>query len=104
MELACFRVVQDALAYIAQHANATEVWLSLRSSAEELQLSLRHNAAGFNAAGSDDRADARSLVLIGMEERVRQVGGSLEIKSSRGGGTEILAVFPRSVHKDRLQK
>jgi signal transduction histidine kinase len=104
VELACFRVVRDALAHIAQHANATEVWLSLRCSADELQLSLRDNGAGFNAAGSHDRADARSLVLIGMEERVRQVGGSLEVKSSPGGGTEIHAVFPQTAPKNRRQK
>lgn len=104
VELACFRVVQDALANIAQHANATEVWLSLRTSADELQLSLRDNGAGFNAAEIHDRADDQGLVLIGMEERVRQVGGSLEIKSSLGSGTEIHAVFPQSVPKDRLQK
>jgi len=104
VELACFRVVQDALANIAQHANATEVWLSLRISADELQLSLRHDGAGFNAAQIHDRADDRSLALSGMEERVRQVGGRLEIKSSPGSGTEIHAVFPLSVPKDRLQK
>jgi signal transduction histidine kinase len=104
VELACFRVVQDALANIAQHANATEVWLSLHIRADELQLSLRDNGAGFNAAGIHDRADDQSLLLSGMEERVRQVGGSLEIKSSPGGGTEINAVFPPSVPKGRLQK
>ena len=104
VELACFRVVQDALAHIAQHANATEVWLSLRTSADELQLSLRDNGAGFNPAEIHDRADGRSLVLVGMGERVRQVGGSLEIKWSPGSGTEIHAVFPQSVPKDRLEK
>ncbi len=101
VELACFRVVQDALANIAQHVNTTDVWLSLRCSAEALELSLRDNGAGLIAAGSHDRADAQSLALIGMEERVRQVGGDLEVRSGPGGGTEIHAVFPRSVPKAR---
>jgi signal transduction histidine kinase len=104
VELACFRVVQDALANIALHASATEVWLSVRTGADELQLSLRDNGAGFNAAGIRDRVDEQSLALIGMEDRVRQAGGSLEIKSSPGSGTEILAVFSVSVEKGRLQK
>jgi signal transduction histidine kinase len=104
VELACFRVMQDALANIAQHANATEVWLSLRIIADELQLSLRDNGAGSNAAAIHDRADHRSRVLIGTEERVRQAGGSLKIKSSPRGGTEIHAVFPLSVAKGRIQK
>jgi len=102
--LACFRVVQDALAHIAQHADVTEVWLVLRDCAGELQLSLRDNGAGFDAAGVHDRARAQSLLLIGMQERVRQVGGSLEIKASPGSGGEILAVFPRAVPKDGLQE
>jgi len=104
VELACFRVVQDALANIAQRASATEVWLSLRAGADALQLNLRDNGAGFNAAEVHGRADEQSLVLIGMQQRARQVGGSLEVKSSPGGGTEIHAVFPRSVDKDRLPK
>lgn len=104
VELACFHVVQDALANIAQHANATEVWLSLHISADELQLSLRDNGAGFNAAAIHDRADDRSLVLIAMEERVRQARGRFEIESSPDSGTVIHAVFPKSVPKDRLQK
>ena len=103
VELACFRVVQDALANIARHASATEVWLSLRTGEDELQLSLRDNGAGFNAPGMRERADEQSLALLGMQERVRQVGGSLDIKSSPGGGTEIHAVFPKAVSTDRLQ-
>ena len=100
VELACLRVVQAALAHIAQHANATEVWLSLRTSADALLLSLRDNGTGFDAAASRDRAHAQSLALIGMEERVRQFGGSLTIKASLDGGTEIHAVFPQSAPKD----
>jgi signal transduction histidine kinase len=97
MELACLRVVQDALANIARHANATEVWLSLRTNADELQLSLRDNGVKFTGAEIGDRADDQSLALTGLEERVRRVGGRLEIKSSLGGGTEIHAVFPQAV-------
>lgn len=104
VEIACFRVVQDALANIAQRASATEVWLSLRTGADELQLSLRDNEAGSDAAGIHDRAADWSLVLIGMQERVRQVGGSLKMKSSPGGGTEFHAVFPQSAPKERLQE
>jgi signal transduction histidine kinase len=103
VELACFHVVQDGLANIAQNANASEVWLTLRISADELQLSLRDNGTGFNAAKVHERADRRSRMLTGMEDRVREVGGSMEIKSNPGSGTEIHALFPRSVQEDRLQ-
>jgi two-component system sensor histidine kinase UhpB len=104
IELACFRVVQDALANIAQRANATEVWLSVRTGADALQLMLRDDGAAIDAAATRDPADSQSLVLIGIEERVRQVGGSLEIKARPGGGTEMHAVFPLSDRQDRLQE
>ena len=100
--LACFRVVQDAFAQIAKHAGATEVWLDLRSASDELRLSLRDNGAGLDATVVHSSADGQSLVLLGMEERVRQVGGSLEVKLQPGGGTEINAVFPCSVPKHLL--
>jgi signal transduction histidine kinase len=103
VELVCFRVVQDALANIARHANATEVWLNLRSSADGLQLSLHDNGMEFNAAGIRDRTDGQSLALTGLEERIRRAGGRLEIKSSAGGGTEFHAVFPQSVPRDQPQ-
>jgi signal transduction histidine kinase len=104
VELACFRVVQDALANIAQHANATEVWLSVGTSADALQLMLRDDGAEIDAAAPRDPADSESLVLIGIEERVRQAGGSLEIKPRPGGGTEMHAVFPLAERQERLQE
>lgn len=121
VEVACFRVAQEALANVAQHAKATAVWVSLCDCAEGLKLSVRDDGIGFDAgdihsstgqhrlepqelqpaAGqSYERADMPSshkkFGLLGMEERVRQVGGRLEISSSPGHGTEICAIFPSS--------
>ena len=103
VELACFRIVQDALEHISRHAHATEVWLSVRTGADALQLSLRDNGSGFNAAAMSASADERSLALLGMQERARQAGGSLEIRTNAAGGTELLGVFPSSAPSDRQQ-
>ncbi|MBI2960388.1 MAG: HAMP domain-containing protein [Betaproteobacteria bacterium] len=97
VELACFRVVQEALANARQHAKATEVWLSLRLGAGELRLNLRDDGIGFDANGMRNSKPSLSLGLIGMEERARQLGGRLEIKSSPGNGTAIDAAFPLRV-------
>lgn len=94
VELACFRVVQAGLANIARHAKATEVWIVLRNGADGLQLILRDNGTGFDAARIDQQMNWRSLELLAMQERVRQVGGRLEIRSSPDNGTEIQAIFP----------
>ncbi|MBI4289872.1 MAG: HAMP domain-containing protein [Betaproteobacteria bacterium] len=94
VELACFRVVQEALTNVAQHARAAGVWVSLRRSGDELELSLRDNGVGFDAAGMRERVSGRGLGLMAMEERIRQLGGRLEIKSTPGSGTEVHAVLP----------
>jgi signal transduction histidine kinase len=94
VETACFRLVQAALANIAAHANATEIWVSLRENGDELQLCVRDNGIGFNAAGIQNRPEGADFGLMGMAERARQVGGRMDLESSPGKGTEVRAVFP----------
>jgi signal transduction histidine kinase len=94
IELACFRVAEEALNNVARHANATEVWVSLRESGNALHLNVRDNGVGFVAGDDADGNPEKNLGLFGMAERIRQVGGRLEIKSKPGGGTEILAALP----------
>jgi len=93
VEIACFRVVQEALANVARHANATQVWVSLRRSDDELQLSVRDNGFGFDAGGTGERIGHAGLGLSGMAERVRQVAGRMDVRSSRDSGTEIEVRF-----------
>jgi signal transduction histidine kinase len=93
LELACFRIAQEALANVASHASATEVWVSLRQSADELQLRVRDNGVGFDTAEIQEGSGARSPGLSGLEERVRQAGGRIEFRSTPGGGTEVYARF-----------
>lgn len=94
VETACFRMVQEALANIAKHANATEVWVSLRENGNQLQLRVRDNGMGFNAAEIQKGPEGASLGLIEMAERARQVGGQIDFESSPGNGTDIRAIFP----------
>jgi two-component system sensor histidine kinase UhpB len=93
VEIACFRVVQEALTNVAQHALATEVWVSLRRNNGELQLSVRDNGLGFDKGNISARGEHAGFGLIAMAERVRQVGGHMEIKSNPGTGTEIQVRF-----------
>lgn len=97
VETACFRLAQGALANIAKHAAATEVWVSLSENGDELQLRVRDNGVGFNLAEIRKLPAGANLGLIEMAERARQVGGRVDFESSPGKGTEVLAVFPRAV-------
>ncbi len=92
VELACYRVAERALALIAQHAKATHLWLSLHEQADGLELKIRDNGVGFNAAC--DPTASSAIGLIEMEERARQVGGSLELEPGQGSGAQIRALFP----------
>jgi signal transduction histidine kinase len=93
VELACFRLVQEALNNVALHADATEVWVSLSRSPEEFLVSVRDNGVGFDAVAIRRQVVYENLGLLQIEERVRQVAGRVEIDSHPGRGTEIRARF-----------
>ena len=99
VERACFRVLQEGLNNVLYHAKATEVWVHVHQGADELELWIRDNGIGFdrNAVRAENRREGGSLGLFGMQIRAKQVGGSVEIKSTAGAGTEVRAVFPLPV-------
>ena len=99
VERACFRVLQEALTNVLEHAQASEVWVHLRRRGDELELGIRDDGIGFDHTperGKLHPEDA-GLGLFGMQIRAKQVGGSVKIESTPGVGTKIGAVFPFSV-------
>jgi signal transduction histidine kinase len=94
VELACFRIVQEAVSNAIRHARAGEIAVSLRRRAGALQLSIRDNGVGFDVdeifRSSQDMA---SLGLIGMRERISGLDGQFRLDSSLGAGTEVSATF-----------
>jgi signal transduction histidine kinase len=92
---ASFRVAQEALTNVARHASAKNVWLEVRRMSRGLELVVRDDGVGFDVGAARDRAtQGASLGLLGMEERVALTGGSIDIHSTAGTGTEILVRFP----------
>lgn len=91
VEIACFRVVQEACTNIVRHAQALTVGVALRRSPTGLELTVRDDGVGFDVATVRYRA---SLGLLGMEERVTLAGGRLDIESAPGQGTLVRARFP----------
>jgi len=86
-----FRVVQEALTNCARHAQARHVRVALHGGAAELALTIQDDGAGFEVGAG--RA-AGGLGLIGIDERVRTLGGTLEIVSQPRKGTLLRAVLP----------
>lgn len=90
VELAIFRVAQEALTNIAKHAEATEVRVRLQPGAGELLLEVSDNGRGFDLA----RLEAGSHGLAGMRFRMESLRGRMTVQSAPGEGTRVLARLP----------
>jgi signal transduction histidine kinase len=88
--LCVYRVAQEALRNIERHAEASIVQLSLALRDDGLQLEVSDNGSGFEPG-----VQARpSLGLASMRERIRLLSGKLEIRSTLGRGTTVVAWVP----------
>jgi signal transduction histidine kinase len=95
LETMCFRVVQEALTNVVRHAKAKHVHVEFRQRDTELELIIRDDGIGFYVRAAQKRASRGvSFGLSGMQERVRLVGGQIEIESRPKRGTTIRASFP----------
>ena len=83
-----FRLVQEALNNAARHARAHTVLVNVKNAGDRVVFSVQDDGAGF------DKRMVRGLGLLGMEERVRRLGGLLRIDSYPGRGTAIVAELP----------
>jgi signal transduction histidine kinase len=90
-ELHVFRVVQEALANVARHANAREVTIRLRGRPRQVTVSVQDDGSGFDPARMNGSA---GLGLVTMRERAELMHAVLEVRSSPGSGTEIQIVVP----------
>jgi signal transduction histidine kinase len=87
-----YRILQEALTNVARHAQARLVGVVLKHDHGVLELVIRDNGVGFDAAAV--LHDARGLGLHGMQERVALLGGTVRIESRPGHGTIIRVRIP----------
>ncbi|MBI2294340.1 MAG: PAS domain S-box protein [Betaproteobacteria bacterium] len=97
IEIACFRIAQEALTNIVRHAGARNVRIKLASGGGALCLAVSDDGRGFDYSATRVRA-ARggSIGLLSMEERAALAGGRIEISTAPNAGTMLHAVFPLS--------
>ncbi len=96
-ESAIFRVVQEALANVHRHSGSATAAVRLSRSRQQVVLEIVDRGAGIAGMVKDSpAADVRSLGvgIPGMQARLRQLNGDLEIHSAAGQGTTIRAVVP----------
>jgi signal transduction histidine kinase/ligand-binding sensor domain-containing protein len=90
-----FRLVQEAVGNALRHARATVVRVSLRDEDGSLRLIVEDDGIGFDpAAVSSSTRRGANLGLLGMTERVRSAGGTIEFESRPGAGARITARIP----------
>jgi signal transduction histidine kinase len=83
-----YRVVQEALTNCARHAHANRVEVDVQLSQNTLDLIVMDDGVGI-APGQ-----ARGIGLLGMEERVRELDGSFDVRPRRPNGTELRVTMP----------
>lgn len=96
VELACYRIVQEAINNIAKHASARAAQIRLTMSHPLLILMISDDGVGFQekGAGPLDAYFGGRLGLFGMKERAAAVGGTLEIRARKEGGSAIRVEIP----------
>lgn len=95
VETVCFRIAQECLTNIARHAQARQVRVELHRSESDLELLVADDGVGFDVSAACERAvRGTSLGLLGMQERVRLLGGQLEMESAPSRGTRVRVRFP----------
>jgi signal transduction histidine kinase len=85
-----FRVVQEALTNCARHADPQSIRVCVHGGQDTLTVSVQDDGRGF-AAGPESR---KGIGLVGMEERISELGGKLKISSQPGKGTIVVMELP----------
>ncbi len=94
-ELALYRILQEALQNIAQHAQAHQITVRLTQQGNLVQLSVQDDGIGFDVDARPARHKIeRGLGLLSMRERVTGVGGRFNIRTAPDQGTTIRAQIP----------
>lgn len=97
-----YRVVQEALTNVSKHAGAHKVEVSLKATGEWVVGTIADDGCGFNAGAI--RRDG--LGLVGMEERIRELGGHFRVISVAGQGTraEFRLPIPKAGRRMALEE
>jgi len=94
-ELTLYRILQEALKNVEQHALARHVTVRLRQQGACIQLTINDDGIGFDPDHLPaNRNGNSSLGLLGMRERAAYVGGAFRLKSARRAGTKIEVRIP----------
>jgi two-component system sensor histidine kinase DegS len=99
LEVAIYRIVQEALTNIRKHARASRAYVEANFQPEQVVITVRDDGIGFTMPeATTELVNKGNLGLMGLEERVQLFGGHLDISSRIGQGTTVQVMLPRNPH------
>ena len=103
IETTIYRIIQEALNNVAKHSGAKRVSLVLRRTTDQVQAIIEDDGCGFDTANASSAANGRGgLGLLGIQERLGNVGGSLNVESAPDRGVTLIVRIP--VSKEHAKK
>jgi signal transduction histidine kinase len=97
VETTLYRAVQEALNNVVKHARAGQVLVSVRRDHAMVRCRVKDDGVGFDAGHPAHDGPERGLGLVGIQERVDSLHGTLRVLSSPGQGTELTMSLPLEV-------
>ena len=91
LEVLAFRAIQDALAHVRDHAQATKAEMTLFMDEQEIRVAIKDNGKGYSL--SDDGGPGEET-LAALRDRIAQVGGEFVIEPQADGGTKVAFSIP----------
>ena len=95
VELALYRIAQEALTNIQRHANASQIELKIEFLSEQVLLNIADNGRGFEPPESPaEFAPSGHFGLLGLYERAELIGATLNLVTAAGDGTKVIVSLP----------
>ncbi|MEE9202156.1 MAG: GAF domain-containing sensor histidine kinase [Dehalococcoidia bacterium] len=105
VEIAAYRIVQEALNNLRKHARASQVQVWLRFQDKELNIEIADNGQGFDVARTLDSAvSVGNMGLLGMRERASWLGGTVKMHSQPGAGTRLEIRLPTAPPQEAAEE
>jgi two-component system sensor histidine kinase DegS len=95
LEVAVFRLIQEAITNVIKHANAKNTMVKIEFTGHKVSILIKDDGIGMDHPSVEPYGQSRQhFGLLGMKERVDLLEGVMDIHSSKGEGTKILLTIP----------
>jgi signal transduction histidine kinase len=102
IELAVFRIAQESLTNVVRHSNEHQAKVELTFEPQSVKICIMDEGVGF-APDETQQSERQHWGILGMSERATQLNGTLEIESTPGAGTQVLAQLPLNMQSKRTE-